>query len=62
VTVETRRTSYARQGMTSQMADEMLRRVRALPGVRTAGFGSQVPVYGGRGSYDNVTVRRCRPD
>jgi len=35
--------------------------VRALPGVRTAGFGSRVPVYGGRGSYDNVTVRGAGP-
>ena len=61
VTVETRRTSYARQGMTSQMADEMLQRVRALPGVRTAGFGTLVPVYGGRGSFDNVTVRGAGP-
>jgi putative ABC transport system permease protein len=57
ITVETRRTSYDAQGMTTQMADEMLRRVRAIPGVRSAGFGSQVPVYGGRGSADNVSVR-----
>ena len=57
ITVETRRTSYDAQGMTTQMADEMLRRVRAIPGVRSAGFGSLVPVYGGRSAADNVSVR-----
>jgi putative ABC transport system permease protein len=57
VSVETRRTSYEKQGMTVQLADEMLRRVRAIPGVRSAAFGSYVPIYGGRNVWDNVTVR-----
>ena len=57
ITVETRRTAYDAQGMTTQMADEMLRRVRAIPGVRSAGFGSLVPVYGGRSAFANVSVR-----
>jgi hypothetical protein len=35
----------------------MLRRVRAIPGVRSAGFGSVVPVYGGRGAAGIVSVR-----
>jgi putative ABC transport system permease protein len=61
ITVETRSTSYARQAMTSQMADEMLRRIRGIPGVRTASFGSLVPVYGGRTSADNVTVPGGQP-
>jgi putative ABC transport system permease protein len=61
VSVDTRRTSYERQGMTRQMADEILRRVRALPGVRTAAFGSVVPVYGGRMSFDDVVVRGEAP-
>src|SRR5205085_2674890 len=56
MTVETRRTPYQREGMTARLADEMLRRVRALPGVRAAAFGSNVPVYGGRGSRDDITV------
>jgi predicted permease len=55
--VETRHTSYARDGITVRMADEMLRRVRAIPGVRSAAFGTQVPLYGGRSVSDNVTVR-----
>jgi len=61
VSVETRRTSYERQGMTVQMADEMLRRVRAIPGVRSAAFGSSLPIYGGRYVSDNVTVRGGQP-
>jgi len=56
ITVETRSTSYARQGMTTQLAGEMLRRVRGIPGVRSASFASLVPVYGGRTMTDNVTV------
>jgi len=54
--VDTRRTAYERQGMTVQMADEMLRAVRALPGVRAAGFASYVPILGGRSATDNVTL------
>jgi predicted permease len=61
INVETRGTSYARQLMTTQMADEMLRRVRAIPGVRTASFGSLVPVFGGRTMFDNVTVPGGQP-
>jgi predicted permease len=56
ITVETRSTSYARQGMTTQVAGEMLRRVRGIPGVRSASFASLVPVYGGRTLTDNVRV------
>ncbi len=56
ITVETRSTSYARQGMTTQLASEMLRRVRRIPGVKSASFSSLVPVYGGRTMTDNVTV------
>lgn len=56
-TIETRRTVYERHGMTASMADEMLRRVRAVPGVRVAAFGSVAPVYGGRTTFDNVRVR-----
>ncbi|HEY2375239.1 MAG TPA: ABC transporter permease [Gemmatimonadaceae bacterium] len=55
--VETRHTAYAREGMTARMADEMLRRVRAIPGVESAAFGTLVPVYGGRSVSDNVSVR-----
>ena len=61
VTVETRHTAYERQGMTTRMADEILRQVRAIPGVRSAGFGSNVPVYGGRGSADRIVVRGAAP-
>ncbi|HEX6964278.1 MAG TPA: ADOP family duplicated permease [Gemmatimonadaceae bacterium] len=61
LTVETRHTGYERQGMTVQLAAEMLRRVNAIPGVRSAAFGSLAPVYGGRGSLDNVTVRGAPP-
>ena len=61
LSVETRRTSYEKQGMTVQMADEMLRRVRAIPGVRSAAFASLVPIYGGRTTFDNVTVRGEQP-
>jgi len=61
INVETRRTSYEKQGMTVQMTDEMLRRVRGIPGVRSAAFGSIVPIYGGRTSYDIVTVRGEQP-
>jgi len=61
VTAETRRTSYEKQLMTAVMATEMLSRVRAIPGVQSAGFGSLVPVYGGRGTSDIVTVRGADP-
>ncbi|HET7565071.1 MAG TPA: ABC transporter permease [Gemmatimonadaceae bacterium] len=61
LTVETRHTAYDRQGMTVQLAGEMLRRVDAIPGVRSAAFGSLVPVYGGRSTFDNVTVRGATP-
>jgi len=54
--VETRRTSYERQGMTVRMADDMLGRVRTLPGVGSAAFASFVPVFGGRGVSDIVTT------
>ncbi|HEX4682678.1 MAG TPA: ADOP family duplicated permease [Gemmatimonadaceae bacterium] len=57
LTVETRHTAYARGGMTVALATEMLRRVTALPSVRDAAFASYVPVYGGRGAFDEVTVR-----
>ncbi|HZI42300.1 MAG TPA: ABC transporter permease [Gemmatimonadaceae bacterium] len=60
VTVETRHTAYERQGMTTRLADEMLRRVRAIPGVRSAAFGSNAPVYGGRSVSDNVSVPGAR--
>jgi predicted permease len=56
LSVETRRTAYAPQGMTVQMVDEMLRQVRAMPGVASAAFASFAPVYGGRATSDNVTV------
>jgi hypothetical protein len=42
--------------MTTQVAGEMLRRVRGIPGVRSASFASLVPVYGGRTLTDNVRV------
>ena len=61
VTVETRHTSYERRGMTVQLAQEMLRRVDAIPGIQSAAFASLVPVYGGRGTFDNVTVRGAAP-
>jgi predicted permease len=54
--VDTRRTPYAQQGMTAELANEMLRAVRALPGVTAAGFASEVPIFGGRGSSDDVTL------
>jgi putative ABC transport system permease protein len=57
LTVETRHTAYARGGMTVSLATDMLRRVEALPSVYDAAFASYVPVYGGRGAFDNVTVR-----
>ena len=58
---ETRGTSYEKQLMTAQLADEMLLRVRAIPGVKSAAFGSLVPVYGGRGVSDLVSVRGAAP-
>ena len=61
MSVETRHTVYQRTGMTAAIANDILRRVRALPGVRSAGFGSLLPVYGGRRSYDNVTVPGAAP-
>jgi len=61
ISIETRRTPYARDGMTRQMADEILRRVRAIPGIRAAALGMMVPMYGGRGVSDNVTVRGAAP-
>jgi predicted permease len=60
VTVETRHTAYEQQGMTTHLAEEMLRRVRAVPGVRAAGFGTQAPIYGGRSVSDNVSVPGSR--
>lgn len=54
--VDTRRTPYAQLGMTAAVANEMLRTVRALPGIRAAGFASEIPIFGGRGSSDNVTL------
>lgn len=59
--VETRHTVYQRTGMTSAITNDILLRVRALPGVRSAGFGSWLPVYGGRTSYDNVSVPGAAP-
>lgn len=59
--VETRGTSYERHRMTSQLAGEILRRVRAIPGVRSAGLGSLTPVAGGRTMFDNVTVPGAPP-
>jgi putative ABC transport system permease protein len=56
ITVETRRTSYEHSGMTAQIAEQMLGRVRGLPGVQSAGFGSLVPIYGGRSAFDLVRV------
>lgn len=61
LSVETRHTPYEHQGMTVQLANEMLRRVRELPGVRAAAFGSLMPIAGGRGSYDNVTTTGGMP-
>ena len=61
VTVETRHTSYERQGMTVHIAEDILARVRATPGVKSAAFASVVPVYGGRSVTDNVTVRDGQP-
>jgi putative ABC transport system permease protein len=61
LTVDTRRTPYGRRGMTAQMADEMLRAVRALPGVRSAGFTSFAPIFGGRSASDNVVVPETAP-
>lgn len=61
VWVDTRRTPYEREGMTRQRAEEILRRVREIPGVRSAAFGLSVPVYGGRTTYDEVVVRGSAP-
>jgi predicted permease len=61
VTVETRRTAYQRQGMTVRLVDEMLRRTREISGVRSAAFASLVPVFGGRTTFDDVTVRGGQP-
>ncbi|HTJ21146.1 MAG TPA: ADOP family duplicated permease, partial [Gemmatimonadaceae bacterium] len=59
--VETRHTAYQRTGMTVAIADEILRRVRALPGVQSAAFGSWMPIFGGRSSFDNVNVPGAPP-
>ena len=61
VTVETRHTSYERQGMTVRVAEDILGRIRATPGVKSAAFASVVPLYGGRNVSDNVTVRDGQP-
>jgi putative ABC transport system permease protein len=58
---ETRGTSYEKQLITAQTTNEMLLRVRAIPGVKSAGFGSLVPIYGGRGVSDLVSVRGAAP-
>ena len=57
MSIETRRTPYASTGMTRQLADEILARVRAIPGVHSAALGTMVPMFGGRGVSDNVSVR-----
>src|SRR4029079_17332126 len=46
-----------RQLMSVRVAEDILARVRAIPGVKSAAFASVVPVYGGRTTTDNVTVR-----
>jgi predicted permease len=51
VSVETRGTQYERDGIVPIHA-EMLRRVRAIPGVQRAGMATQMPIAGGR----NVTI------
>jgi predicted permease len=61
LSVETRHTPYERQGMTVPLANEMLRRIGELPGVRSAAFASLMPIAGGRGAYDNVTTTGDRP-
>jgi len=61
VTIDTRHTPYERPGMTVQMANDILQRVRGVPGVQSAAFGSSAPVYGGRSVSDNVTVRDAQP-
>lgn len=57
ITVETRHTSYEHDRMTNQLADEILRRVRAMPGVSSASFASLIPIYGGRGVTASINVR-----
>ncbi len=57
VTSETRHTAYEHQGMTARLANDVLARVRAVPGVKDAALASLIPISGGRSSYDNVTVR-----
>src|SRR6185437_9032625 len=43
------------------MTRDMLRGVRAIPGVRSAAFSSWIPVAGGRSSSDNVTALGAPP-
>lgn len=56
ITIETRHTTYEHDRMTNRLADEILRRVRVIPGVSAASFGSMVPIYGGRGVTASVNV------
>lgn len=55
-TAETRGTPYEKQLMTRTMANEMLQRIRALPGVRSAAMTSDAPISGGRVSANRLVA------
>src|SRR6185295_11968327 len=57
VTIETRGTSRERDGIVP-LHEEILRRVRALPGVARAGMSTLAPQYGGRNRTMSFAVPR----
>jgi len=59
-TVETRGTSYEPQGM-APFYQDILMRVRATPGVKTAAMASILPVAGGRWSYGPIRIAGYTP-
>ena len=55
VSVETRGTSYERSGIVP-LHEDILRRVRAVPGVERAGMTTVMPIAGGRSSKAQVNA------
>jgi putative ABC transport system permease protein len=53
--IESRSTPYEQQGV-NQLSDEILQRVRLLPGVRAAAMSTWVPLFGGLNSWLRTEV------
>jgi putative ABC transport system permease protein len=56
VAIETRGTPYQRTGIVP-LHDELLRRVRAVPGVERAGMTTYAPLFGGRNAMVRIAGR-----